>query len=86
MNLFRVPGHHDIVNLLLENKACPRLADDSGQTPLHRGIKHLEVVKALIDIDTSLKFLKDHKGNTPYNNLLLDSSSEELKALLDINS
>jgi ankyrin repeat protein len=77
-------GHHEIVKLLLDNKACPRVVDDSGQTALHRGVKFVDVVKHLLNADETLKFVKDQKGRLPID-LLLDSSDSELKLLLSCN-
>ncbi len=72
------------MKLLLQHKACPKVADTSGQTPLHRGANYINVVKILLDFDDSLKTIKDQKGNLPVD-LLMEPAAEDLKLLLECN-
>ena len=59
-------GHQDIVTLLLDHAADPRIQDEDGQTALHKAAQqgHDVIVDILLRYDSSLAAIENHRGRT----------------------
>lgn len=71
---------------LITHGADPRLCDSDGQTALHKAAEKMqgEVVKILLDLDSSLRKVKDKHGRIPRD--LVPSSFTELQNILQPDS
>lgn len=79
-------GHSGVLKTLITHGADPRLCDSDGQTALHKAAEKMqgEVVKILLDLDSSLRKVKDKHGRIPRD--LVPSSFTELQNILQPDS
>lgn len=73
--------HEDVVKLLLKSGATPRVRDDHGQTPLHKGTGSPEVVRLLLDRGADVHAV-DENRYTPLHVAVTEGHRLGLKALL----
>lgn len=76
-------GHLNIVQMLVESNANPLLQDEDGQTVLHRAAanSHVSISTYLIDLQPSLKVIKDKRGQTPFDVIPINAN-DDFKFLL----
>lgn len=76
----------EIVKLLLDHDADPKLADSSGRTPIHWAIEknQPEIIKLLIKKDKSLIDLTDGEGLTVIEQIIIKNRLDILNVLFEL--
>lgn len=77
-------GHADVVAFLLEQAdRLIRVQDKRGDTPLHRGVRSLAVVKLLLAKNSGIVSIRNKRGKTALHDAAEESAGEVCKVLLE---